>query len=204
MRTFLLLLACLVFAIVSVTGFRGTKTTRNPIEIFPDMVRQAKVKEQAPSFFFPNQRASRYPVLGTVPTGEDAARLPYLNTGMMGDRWGDGIPIPLTAGTLKKGQEGFGIFCSACHGSTGSGNGIVTQYGLVGVPNYHSEHTRQMPDGQMFYVITHGQGLMLGYGANLSVEERWAIVAYIRALQLSQNATLGDIPISERQQLGGR
>ncbi|MDD4933143.1 MAG: cytochrome c [Methylacidiphilaceae bacterium] len=204
MRTFLLLLACLVFAIVSVTGFRDTKTTRNPIEIFPDMVRQAKVKEQAPSVFFPNQRASRYPVSGTVPTGDDAMAHPYLNTGMMGDRWGEGIPIPLTAETLKSGKERFQIFCSACHGSTGSGNGIATQYGLVGVPNYHGEHTRQMPDGQMFYVITHGQGLMLGYGANLSVEERWAIVAYIRALQLSQNATPADVPISERQQLEGR
>ncbi|MGD9896093.1 MAG: cytochrome c [Candidatus Methylacidiphilaceae bacterium] len=203
MRTFLLLLGCLVFAIVSITGFRGAKTARNPIEIFPDMVRQAKVKEQAPSFFFPNQRASRYPVSGTVPAS-DPVDLPYRNTGMMGDHWGDGIPIPVTAQTLKTGRERFGIFCSACHGATGSGNGIATQYGLVGVPNYHSEHTRQMPDGQIFYVITHGQGLMLGYGANLSIEERWAIVAYVRALQLSQNAALGDAPIAERQQMEGK
>jgi mono/diheme cytochrome c family protein len=203
MRTFLLLLACLVFAIVSVTGFRGIKTTRNPIEIFPDMVRQAKVKEQAPSFFFPDQRASRYPVSGTVSRG-DAVADPYRNTGMIGDHWGEGIPISLTAETLKSGKERFGIFCTACHGATGSGNGIATQYGLVGVPNYHAEHTRQMPDGQIFYVITHGQGLMLGYGANLSVEERWAIVAYIRALQLSQSATLADVPIAERQQMEGK
>lgn len=203
MRTFLLLLACLVFAIVSVTGFRGTKTTRKPIEIFPDMVRQAKVKEQAPSFFFANQRASRYPVSGTVPTSAPVD-LPYFNSGMMGDHWGEGIPMPVNAETLAKGKERFEIFCSACHGATGSGNGIATQYGLVGVPNYHSEHTRQMPDGQIFYVITHGQGLMLGYGANLSPEERWAIVAYVRALQLSQNATLADVPISERPQLEGK
>ncbi|QSR85711.1 cytochrome c [Methylacidimicrobium sp. B4] len=203
MRTFLLFLACLVFAVVSVTGFRGTKTTRNPIEIFPDMVRQAKVKEQAPSLFFPDRRASRYPVTGTVPTS-DPVDQPYLNTGMIGDYWGDGIPISVTAETLKKGKERFEIFCSACHGAAGSGNGIATQYGLVGVPNYHSDHTRQMPDGQIFYVITHGQGLMLGYGANLSVEERWTVVAYIRALQLSQNATLADVPIAERPELEGK
>ncbi|CAB4244392.1 Cytochrome c family protein [Methylacidimicrobium sp. AP8] len=203
MRTFLLFIACLVFAVVSVTGFRGTKTTRSPIEIFPDMVRQAKVKEQAPSLFFPDGRASRYPVAGTVPTVDPVDR-PYLSTGMIGDYWGDGIPIPVNAETMKKGKERFEIFCSACHGATGMGNGIATQYGLVGVPNYHSDHTRQMPDGQIFYVITHGQGLMLGYGANLSVEERWAIVAYIRALQLSQNATLADVPIAERPALEGK
>ncbi len=203
MRTFLLLLACLVFAIVSITGFRGTKTARNPIEIFPDMVRQAKVLEQAPSHFFSDRRASRYPVSGTVPTS-DPVDLPYLDTGMMGDHWGEGIPIPVTAETLKKGKERFEIFCSACHGATGAGNGIATQYGLVGVPNYHSDHTRQMPEGQIFYVITHGQGLMLGYGANLTVEERWAIVAYIRALQRSQNATLADVPVAERSQLEGK
>ncbi|VVM05653.1 hypothetical protein MAMC_00734 [Methylacidimicrobium cyclopophantes] len=203
MRTFLLLVSCLVFAIVSVTGLRGTKTMRSPIEIFPDMVRQAKVKEQAPSYFFSDQRASRYPVPGTVPT-TDPVDLPYLNTGTIGDYWGDGIPIPVTGETLKTGRERFEIFCSACHGSTGSGNGIATQYGLVGVPNYHSEHTRQMPDGQIFFVITHGQGLMLGYGANLSPEERWAVVAYIRALQLSQNAALSDVPIAERQRLEGK
>ncbi len=203
MRTFLLFLACLVFAVVSVTGFRGAKTTRNPIEIFPDMVRQAKVKEQAPSLFFPDRRASRYPVSGTIPMSAPVDH-PYLNTGMMGDYWGDGIPISVTAETLKKGKERFEIFCSACHGATGSGNGIATQYGLVGVPNYHSDHTQQMPDGQIFYVVTHGQGLMLGYGANLSVEERWAVVAYIRALQLSQKATLADVPIAERPEMEGK
>ncbi|CAI9084774.1 cytochrome c [Candidatus Methylacidiphilum fumarolicum] len=198
MRYFFYICFLLVTSVIATAGLRGWKSPKPPLEIFPDMVRQLKVKEQAYSVFFPDGMAARMPVNGTV-CWEEPVENPYLSTGIIGEQWGEGFPIALSIDTLKKGKENFEIYCSACHGLAGYGNGIATRFNLFGVPNYHQDHTRELPDGQIFYIISHGQGMMLGYGANLSVEERWAIVAYIRALQKSQNVPFDALPEEKKQ-----
>jgi mono/diheme cytochrome c family protein len=200
MRYYYLALLVVVIAVVGIAGFRGTKTENRPIEIFPDMDHQAKVKPQKPSSFFGDGRGARMPIPGTI-----SASVPidqeYLMTGAIGNQWGDGIPVQVTPQLMMRGAERYAINCQVCHGASGAGNGIVTQYGLAGVANYHTDRFRQMPDGEIFNTITKGKGQMMGYGANIAPEDRWAIVAYIRALQRSQNATGTDVPEAERAKL---
>src|SRR5271156_961671 len=98
---------------------------------------------------------------------------------------------------LERGKQRFTINCAVCHGATGYGNGIVTQFGLVGVANFQQQRLRDMPDGEIFNTITNGRGKMGPYGSNIAVEDRWAIISYIRALQRSQNATIKDVPQDE-------
>lgn len=221
-RYFLLILALLTVLVVSMAGLRGCKTKRPPIEIFPDMVRQPKVKAQVPSGFFADGRGSRQPVAGTVPAGyaEPAGKSGkgavmggsyevvifsgsegYADTGKTGTNWGNGIPFPVTAATLERGRERYEIQCAVCHGTTGAGNGIATKYGLVGVASLHQQRLRDMTDGEIYNTIANGKNTMLGYGGVIQVPDRWAIVAYIRALQRSQNAVLSDVPEAERAAL---
>jgi mono/diheme cytochrome c family protein len=227
-RYFILLLAMVTILVVSIAGLRGCKTKRPPIEIFPDMVRQSKVKAQAPSDFYADGRGARDPVHGTVPLGyappvtnkeEESAKVAtmsgpyevvlftgkenYANTGKNGTNWGNGIPFIATLATLERGRERYQIQCAVCHGTTGAGNGIATKYGLVGVASLHQQRLRDMSDGEIYNTIVNGKNTMLGYGASIQVPDRWAIVAYIRALQRSQNATLADVPASEQAALQG-
>jgi mono/diheme cytochrome c family protein len=227
-RYFILLLAMVTILVVSIAGLRGCKTKRPPIEIFPDMVRQSKVKAQAPSDFYADGRGARDPVHGTVPVGyappvtkkqEEAAKGAtmsgpyevvlftgkenYANTGKNGTNWGNGIPFTATLATLERGRERYQIQCAVCHGTTGAGNGIATKYGLVGVASLHQQRLRDMSDGEIYNTIVNGKNTMLGYGASIQVPDRWAIVAYIRALQRSQNATLADVPAAEQVALQG-
>jgi mono/diheme cytochrome c family protein len=191
-RFFLFGLLGVLAVIVAVFGFRGQNFTRPPYEIFPDMKRQPHVKSQSPSVFFPDGRGDRLPVTGTVPQ-EMAADQPYLSSGRIGDRWGTGIPVPVTAQLLERGRERFTINCKVCHGGTGAGNGIAKVYGMATVASLHQDRLRTMPDGEIFNTITYGRNTMGGY-PHLKPEDRWAIVAYVRALQLSQHATPDDIP----------
>ena len=223
-RYFILLLALVSLLVVSVAGLRGCKTKRPPIEIFPDMVRQPKVKAQAPSDFYADGRSARDHVTGTVPVGYQqpaesktngavmgspyevvlfAGKQDYANTGKNGTNWGNGLPFTATLATLERGRERYQIQCAVCHGATGTGNGIATKYGLVGVANLQQQRLRDMSDGEIYNTIVNGKNTMLGYGAVIQVPERWAIVAYIRALQRSQNATLSDVPANERPALQG-
>jgi mono/diheme cytochrome c family protein len=239
-RYFILLLAMVTILVVSIAGLRGCKTKRPPIEIFPDMVRQSKVKAQAPSDFYADGRGARDPVHGTMPVGyappvtkkeDEAAKSEasakgatmsgpyevvlftgkdnYANTGnngtsgTNGTNWGNGIPFTATLATLERGRERYQIQCAVCHGATGGGNGIATKYGLVGVASLHQQRLRDMTDGEIYNTIVNGKNTMLGYGASIQVPDRWAIVAYIRALQLSQNATIADVPATERAALQG-
>jgi len=225
-RYFILLLAMVTILVVSIAGMRGCKTKRPPIEIFPDMVRQAKVKAQAPSDFYADGRGARNPVHGTVPVGYAppvaknaaeavatmsspyevvlfAGKEDYANTGKNGASWGNGLPFTATLATLERGRERYQIQCAVCHGATGAGNGIATKYGLVGVASLHQQRLREMSDGEIYNTIVNGKNTMLGYGASVQVPDRWAIVGYIRALQRSQNATLVDVPASERGVLQG-
>ena len=225
-RGFLLFFVLAGLAGVAFLGFRGRKTPGPPVELFPDMVRQMKIRAQSPSNFYADGRGSRAPIEGTVPIGYDlpkpenvatpsvAAELPvnhahlgfsegtdYYDTGKMGSNWGTGIAVPVTPELMRRGQERFNITCAMCHGATAAGNGITKQYGLATVVTLQDDRIRKMADGEIFNTITNGKNTMMAYGPNLTVNDRWAIIAYLRALQRSQNATLADVPEEHRAEL---
>jgi mono/diheme cytochrome c family protein len=225
LRGFFLIFLLTGLVIVAIFGFRGQKSTGSPIEVFPDMVRQPKVRAQAPLGFFADGRGARVPVAGTVPMGyemptterapggeEATGVLPhsrlsfsegtdYHNTGKMGDRWGTGLPMEVTAQLMERGRQRFTINCAVCHGATAAGNGVTKQYGLATVVSLQDERIRKMADGEIFNTITNGKNTMLAYGPNVTVADRWAIIAYVRALQRSQNATAADVPPEHQKDL---
>lgn len=208
-------------SIISIAGFRGSKSAKPPIEIFPDMDHQPKYQPQHPTGFFADGRAARKPVEGTVPLGYTlpgsylqagaknatiqptgyANRPDYFNTGRIGEFYGDGFPIDVTEALIKRGGERFNINCAICHGKLGQGNGIVGQYGVAAIANLQDDRIRQQPDGQIFNTITHGKNTMGAYGPNIAIEDRWAIVAYIRTLQKSQSVQLAQLPEATRKEL---
>ena len=150
--------------------------------------------------FFANGQASRHPVANTVPRGllrEDE----HLYTGKVGGQPAAELPMPVTAELMARGRERFDIFCSPCHGRTGEGNGMIVQRGFRRPPSYHEERLRTAPVGYFFDVMTNGFGAMQDYAAQVPVADRWAIAAYIRAIQLSHNATVNDVPAERRGQL---
>jgi mono/diheme cytochrome c family protein len=223
-KNFLIGFALFSCAVIALLGFQGEHRQVPAIEFFSDMKRQDKVKFQKPSSFFSDTRAARPPIDGTIPMGYDipghptqnsevprddissplgefSAGTDYMNTGKMGDRWGTGMPLPVTVALLERGQKVFTINCAVCHGATGQGNGITSKYGLLGIANYHQDKYRQMADGEIFNTITHGYNTMMAYGDKVTVKDRWAIVAYIRALQKSQDARLEDVPADSRAAL---
>lgn len=164
------------------------------------MNEQSRIKPLEPSPFFEDQRSSRIPIEGTVARGhlnEDTA----LNTGKKDGSFIGKIPLTLSRDTLLRGQERFVINCSPCHGTDGYGKGIVVRRGFIPPPSYHSSDLRGQPDGYFFDVITHGKGAMYPFASRISVLDRWAIVSYIRALQLSQNSRLAVVPEPERKVL---
>jgi mono/diheme cytochrome c family protein len=119
----------------------------------------------------------------------------------MGDRWGTGVPIEVTPALMERGRQRFNITCAMCHGATAAGNGITKQYGLTTVVTLQDERIRKMADGEIFNTITHGKNTMMAYGPNITVADRWAIIAYLRALQRSQNAGIADVPEQYRAEL---
>ncbi|MEP6809268.1 MAG: cytochrome c [Chthoniobacterales bacterium] len=228
LRGFFLIFLLIGVAMVSFLGFRGQKSTGSPIEVFPDMVRQPKVKAQAPLGFFADDRGSRVPVAGTVPIGYEMPRatqqaspgtatLPsgpeanspfgfsagtdYRDTGKMGQFWGTGIPLAVTPELMARGQQRFNINCAVCHGPIAAGNGITKQYGLATVVSLQDDRIRNMSDGEIFNTITHGKNTMMSYGPNVTVNDRWAIIAYLRSLQRSQHATAADVPAEHSAEL---
>ncbi len=221
LRYFFIGLGLFLVGLLAVAGFRGQKSGEPPIEIFPDMDHQPKVKAQVPSEFFADGRGNREPVPGTVPLGYEApvskenpfpdegkyrmvrysSGTDYDNTGRFGDQWGTGIPMPVTAELMQRGQERYTIFCGVCHGASGGGNGVAGQYGLVAIASLHQDRLREMADGKIYNTITMGKNTMLGYGSKIPVDDRWAIVAYVRALQMAQTATINDVPPAERAAL---
>jgi hypothetical protein len=157
-----------------------------------DMHDQPRFKPLAESDFYPDLRSARAPVEGTVARGqlhEDS----YFYTGMVGDKPGDYMPFPVTREVLDRGRERFDIYCAPCHSRLGDGNGMIPQRGFQRPPSYHTERLRKAPLGYFFYVMTTGFGAMPDYAQQIEPRDRWAIVAYIRALQLSQNATAADL-----------
>src|SRR5436309_9262717 len=125
----------------------------------------------------------------------------YDNAGKMGDRWGTGIPLELTRELMERGQQRFNITCVMCHGAAAAGNGITKQYGLTTVVTLQDDRIRRMSDGEIFNTITNGKNTMMAYGPTIIVPDRWAIIAYLRALQRSQNGVIADVPPEHRADL---
>ena len=124
-----------------------------------------------------------------------------MHTGKTGADWTATIPVPVTLGLLRRGQERFDIFCAPCHSRIGDGNGMVERRGFLRPADLHSDRVRQEPPGYLFDVITNGFGAMPDYGDQIPVADCWAIVAYMRALELSRNATLNDVAPDVRNQV---
>ena len=152
------------------------------------------------STFFANGQASRMLVANTVPRGLLRADT-HLNEGRVDGQLATTFPMAITPAVMQRGQERFNVFCSPCHGRTGSGNGMVVQRGFRAPPSYHEDRLRNAPVGYFFDVMTNGFGAMQDYASQVPVADRWAIAAYIRALQLSQRATLADVPADRRAEL---
>jgi mono/diheme cytochrome c family protein len=225
LRGFLLIYILCAIALVAILGFRGQTSGGSPLEVFPDMVRQMKVRAQAPIGFFADGRGPRLPVNGTVPMGYDmpkaesnappaagaafaphahvafSAGTDYYNTGKMADHWGTGLPVEVTPELMERGRQRFNINCAMCHGANAAGNGVTKQFGLTTVVTLQDERIRKMADGEIFKTITQGKDTMMAYGPNVTVPDRWAIIAYLRALQRSQNATIADVPAEHRADL---
>jgi cytochrome c553 len=163
-----------------------------------DMHDQPKYKPLGRSDFFADQRASRPLVEGTVARGQLRDDT-YFYTGMVGNTPGDVMPFPVTMEVLERGQQRFNIYCAPCHSRLGNGKGMIPSRGFPAgkPPSYHIERLRKAPVGYFFDVATNGFGIMQGYAAQVPPRDRWAIVAYIRALQLSQNAARGDLPAGQ-------
>ena len=166
-----------------------------------DMHDQPKYQPFERNAFFADQRASRLLVAGVVARGhldEDQA----FYTGAADGKPVTANPLPPTRDVLLRGQERYNIYCSPCHDRVGAGEGMIVQRGYVQPPTLHSDRLRSVPDGYLFQVMSNGFGTMPTYAPQVPPRDRWAIVAYIRALQYSQHATLADVPASERATLG--
>lgn len=212
MRYFLAIFAVVVVLVVAIAGTRGSMSRKPPLYIFPDMDRQLKLRPQTPNGFFANGLSSQKKVMGTIPRGTPIQMpggpvYPYedkpVNTGMIPGttNYVELNPMKVDEQLMARGRERYTIYCSPCHGALGDGNGITKKYGMAVIGNYHDKRIVEMPDGQIFNTMSYGKGLMQGYASQVEVTDRWAIVAYVRALQLAQLGTTNDVPASEQAAL---
>jgi mono/diheme cytochrome c family protein len=165
-----------------------------------DMRDQPRFEPYEETEFFRDGMSARTPIAGTVAVGkleEDGAFF----TGKQDGKLVDELPVELTAKLLERGRDRYTIFCTMCHGQWGGGDGMIVQRGLRAPPTFHSERLRNVPIGHFFDVITHGFGAMPSYAVQIKPEDRWAIAAYLRALQRSQTAKPEDLPDAERRKL---
>ncbi|MBI5766584.1 MAG: cytochrome c [Verrucomicrobia bacterium] len=214
MRHVYLATAFVCVLLVSILGFRSRIFTAPPMDVFPEwafpgMKHQPKLRPQSESKFFADGRSDRLPPEHTVMRGmlcEDD----HLNRGKdAAGAWAKGFPAGVTVDLafVKRGQDRYAIYCAPCHGATGFGDGITVQYGMGAVANanYHSDRLRQMTEGEIFNAITNGSPSknMLPYADKLTPEDRWAVIAYVRALQRAQQGTAADVTdAAARQTLG--
>lgn len=206
MRYFLAIFVLAIAVVVGVLGFRGSHFRKPPLYIFPDMEFQLKLRPQKENGFFTNGLTSQLHIPGTIPrsTALQTANGPVfpfedspVNTGHVTGTTNfiENNPMPITEAFLKRGQQRFTINCTPCHGATGEGKGITQKIGAMAVvANLHDKRIVELPDGEIFHVISNGRNLMGSYGANITVEDRWAIIAYLRALQLSHLGKVDDVP----------
>lgn len=216
MRIFLIIYAFVIVAAVSILGFRGSLSRKTPIEVFPDMDRQAKYKPQAANNFFDDARNDRPVPANTVARGnyhnqkevfsESYAENSKADTVFLTGKNLDGsfvqsLPLPASNELMQLGRDKYEIFCTACHGAAGDGNGVTKPYGILAA-SYHDDRLRGETDGYLYEVISNGKGLMYGLKDRITPEERWAIVLYTRALQFSQNASADLLSNEQRKELG--
>lgn len=211
MRYFFLIYALIALFVIGLFGIRGKKFAEPPVRIFPDMDTQDKLKAQKPDTFFADGHGSRLPIaqtqprgfnptgekfLGGIPEYEFGGQVAYFYTGHVGDYFGSGMPEELkltesnVSSLIHRGKERYGIYCAICHGASGDGQGITSNYGVPGIANLHLDafKSKSYPDGRLFETITMGKGMMGAYGYNIPVNDRWAIIAYIRTLQAAKEA----------------
>jgi len=167
------------------------------------MYDQPRYTPLAPSTLFADGNSARPQAAGTVPAA--AGALAAASSGRAGTLAGGEVPqarpLPVTAGLLARGRERFGIYCAPCHGAAGDGQGMIVQRGFPAPPSYHSERLREAPDRHFYEVISDGYGAMYGYADRITPDDRWAIIAYIRALQLSQHAPAALLAETDRRRL---
>ena len=190
----------LVPAALLLTGCANFPSKNPPVWFWYDMRIQEKYKAQAVSPFFADGRASRRPVEGTIPVGYLKEDTPY-NTGEEEGKYLARNPEALTPELLARGQERFNIYCSPCHDRTGSGRGIVAARTTWIPGNLHDDRIVGMVDGELFHVITNGRRSMPGYRFQVPEKDRWAIIAYVRALQRSWLGNVSDVPAELQNRL---
>jgi len=211
MRYFLLIFVLIAVAVVGVAGFRGDKSRKPPLEIFPDMKRQPKLRPQTANAFFADGLSSRLPVAGTIPRSQPihaGNQLVYpwqdspVTTGFITGttNFVETNPLPVTDELLQRGEQVFNINCAACHSRLGDGNGVPKRIGaMTVVANLHDKRIVELTDGELFNTISNGKNLMPGYAANVPIQDRWAAIAYLRALQLSRLGSVEDVPEAMRE-----
>ncbi len=214
----LLIGAALGAATVAMLGLPGGISHKPPVEIYsdrymPGMDRQPKLRPQKPFAFFANGISSQLPPVGTVARSEPIQTVDGVvysfedspvNTGRVtgSTNFIDTNPLPVTGALLARGHERFDIYCSPCHGKLGDGNGITKAIGAMpAVANLHDQRIIAMADGEIFNTVSNGKGLMGAYGPIVPAEDRWAIIAYLRALQLSQFGSTNDLTSDQQAAL---
>ncbi len=213
MRYFLLIFGIVVVGVMLIAGRQGDMSRNRPLQIFPDMKRQAKLRPQTANGFFANGLSSQLPQPGTVAqekpmlvgtnavySFEDAP----VNTGRVtgSTNFVELNPFPVNKTLLDRGQRQFNIYCAPCHGQTGEGTGITKKIGAMAiVANLHDKRIVQLTDGELFTTVSHGKGVMQGYAPQMTTEDRWAVIAYLRALQLSRLGSVDDLAAETRAKL---
>jgi mono/diheme cytochrome c family protein len=167
----------------------------NPDVLRQDMANQPKARPLAPSDFFADGRSERPLIENTVARGSIA------DDGLFIPKDSNAFPLPLNAALVERGEARYKIYCAPCHGLQGDGNGLIVMRGMKRPPSYHIDRLRQSPNGYYFDVITNGFGAMYPYSAQIPPKDRWAIIAYVRALQLSRNMKAADLPESLRAKI---
>jgi hypothetical protein len=211
-KFFLLPFLVIVVVGLGIAGKRGDTSRRTPIEVFPDMDRQFKLRPMEPNAFFANKVSSQPHPAGTIARSQPiktAAGLvmPYednpVNTGRVTGttNFVELNPLIINAEFLARGKRQYNIYCAPCHSQTADGNGITKKYGMAATANLQDKRIVTMTDGEIFNTVTHGKGLMQPYNALLSAADRWAVIAYLRALQLSHLGTVDDVPEAQRANL---
>jgi len=211
-KYFLLPFLVILVVGVGIAGKRGETSRRTPIEVFPDMDRQLKLRPMQPNAFFTNRLSSQPYPLGTIarstPIRTAAGNvMPYEDSPVMTGKvkgttnFVELNPMVINAEFLARGQRQFNIYCAPCHSQTADGNGITKKYGMAATANLQDKRIVTMTDGEIFNTITHGKNLMQPYAAQLSVHDRWAAIAYLRALQLAHLGTIDDVPEAHRATL---
>jgi mono/diheme cytochrome c family protein len=200
-------------AIVGIAGLRGSLSRKPPIEVFPDMDRQLKLRPQKPFDFMPNGISSQLPPPGTIARSQpiqtiDGAVYRFedspVNNGLITGttNFVATNPLRVDAALLERGHERFNIYCAPCHSQLGDGNGITKKIGdMPAVADLHDKRIVEMPDGEIFNTITHGKNTMGAYGPIIPTQDRWAIVAYVRALQLSWLGSTNDLTSAQQAAL---